>query len=154
MTSVLINIRQRETELKKTKQSKTEAEIDWCGHETRTPATTRNWKRPGTDLPPGLSEGIKPARLFFFYIYFYLFLWLCWVLVVACKIFSCGMWTLSCGMWDLVPWPGIKSTPLHWEHRVSATDHQGSSWSCCSWWSKKDPLTNKILPINSQREVS
>ena len=35
---------------------------------------------------------------------FYLFIWLCWVLVVACGIFS---W----GMWNLIPWPGIKSGP-------------------------------------------
>ena len=40
-----------------------------------------------------------------------LFVWLHRVLVVACRIFSCGMWTLSCGMWDLVPWPGIKPGP-------------------------------------------
>ena len=33
----------------------------------------------------------------------YLFIWLQWVLVAACGIFSCGMLTLSCGMWDLVP---------------------------------------------------
>ena len=31
----------------------------------------------------------------------YLFIWLQWVLVAACGIFSCGMLTLSCGMWDL-----------------------------------------------------
>ena len=33
-------------------------------------------------------------------------------LVVACRTFGCGMWTLSFGMqWDLVPWPGIKPRP-------------------------------------------
>ena len=31
------------------------------------------------------------------------------VLVVACGIFSCGLWTLSCGIRDIVPWPEIKS---------------------------------------------
>ena len=31
-----------------------------------------------------------------------------WVLVVARRIFSCGMWTLSCSTWDLIPWAGIK----------------------------------------------
>ena len=34
--------------------------------------------------------------LFFFLIIIYLFIWLCWVLVVASRIFSCGMHTLSC----------------------------------------------------------
>ena len=31
------------------------------------------------------------------------------------------MWhaTLSCGMLDLVPLPGIKSSPVHWEHSLS-----------------------------------
>ena len=35
-------------------------------------------------------------------------IWLHWVLIAACRIFSCGMWILSCSMWDLVLWPGIK----------------------------------------------
>ena len=30
-------------------------------------------------------------------------IWLCWVLVVACRIFTCSMQTLNCSMWDLVP---------------------------------------------------
>ena len=40
-------------------------------------------------------------RFYFIFFYIYLFTWLHWVLVAACRIFSCGMW-------DLVPWPGIK----------------------------------------------
>ena len=66
-----------------------------------------------------------PQTLFFF---FFLFLWLYWGLVAAhglfnaeCRIFSYGLWTLSCGKRDLVPWPGIKPGPLHWEHGVLAT---------------------------------
>ena len=46
----------------------------------------------------------------FFNLYIYdsfLFISLLWVLVVACRIFSCGMWTLAGGIWDLVPWPVI-----------------------------------------------
>ena len=41
--------------------------------------------------------------------YFYLFIWLCWVLVVAHKIFDlcCDTWS----KWDLVPRPGIKPRP-------------------------------------------
>ena len=35
-------------------------------------------------------------------------IWLCRVLVAACGIFGCSLWTLNCGMWYLVPWPGIK----------------------------------------------
>ena len=41
----------------------------------------------------------------------YSFIWLCWTLVAACRIFSCGMQTLSCGMWDLVPWSGSEPGP-------------------------------------------
>ena len=37
------------------------------------------------------------------------FTWLCQVLVAACEIFSCDVWTVSRSMWDLVPQPGIKS---------------------------------------------
>ena len=33
-----------------------------------------------------------------------LFIWMCWVLVAACRIFSCSMW-------DLVLWPGINPGP-------------------------------------------
>ena len=29
------------------------------------------------------------------YLFIYSFMWLCWVLVVARKIFSCGMWDLG-----------------------------------------------------------
>ena len=31
-------------------------------------------------------------------LFIYLFIWLCWVLVAAYGLFSCGMRTLSCGM--------------------------------------------------------
>ena len=40
------------------------------------------------------------------------FVWWCWVLVVVCAIFSCGMQTFSCGMCDLVPRPRIEPGPL------------------------------------------
>ena len=43
---------------------------------------------------------------------FIYYFWLCRVLVLACGIFSCSMWTLSCGVWDPVPWPGIQPGPL------------------------------------------
>ena len=36
-------------------------------------------------------------------------IWLQWVLVVACRFFSCSMQTLSWGMQGLVYWPGIES---------------------------------------------
>ena len=43
-------------------------------------------------------------------------------LVVACKVFSCSMW-------DPVPWTGNTPRPLHWEHRVPATEPPGKSLS-------------------------
>ena len=46
----------------------------------------------------------------------------------ACGSFSCGMRSLHCSKWDLVPRSGIKSSPLHWEHRVLATGLPGRSW--------------------------
>ena len=56
--------------------------------------------------------------LFYFNIYFF---WLFWVLVVALRIFSGGMWTQLWHM-DLVSWPEmIPRTPLHWECGVLAT---------------------------------
>ena len=53
--------------------------------------------------------------IFFFNSYFYLFIWLCQVLVVACRIFSCGMWDLK------FPDQGLNPGPLHWELRVLTT---------------------------------
>ena len=44
----------------------------------------------------------------FIYFTIYLFIWLCQVLVMASRIFSCIMQTLSCGMQDIVPWPGME----------------------------------------------
>ena len=38
---------------------------------------------------------------------------------------SCGMETLGWAMWDLVPWPGIKPSSLHWEYGVLATGPPG-----------------------------
>ena len=32
---------------------------------------------------------------------------------------------LSCGMWHLVPQPGIRPGPPHWEYGVLGSDHQG-----------------------------
>ena len=43
-----------------------------------------------------------------------LFIWPCQILVVACRIFRCGMSTLSWSMWDLVPWPGMEPTLEAW----------------------------------------
>ena len=42
----------------------------------------------------------------FFFLNICLLICLCWVLVVAQKIFD-----LCCSMWDLVPWPGIEYEP-------------------------------------------
>ena len=36
---------------------------------------------------------------------------------------------LVCVMSDLVPWPGIKLRPLHWEDGVLAPGQPGKSWS-------------------------
>ena len=52
---------------------------------------------------------------------------------VACGVFSCDMHTLSCGMWGLVPWPGIKLGPLHWELGVLAAGPPGKCLLLCFW---------------------
>lgn len=44
-------------------------------------------------------------------------------LVVACR-------ELHYSMWDLVPPPGWNPGPLHLEHRVLVTGHQGSPTLC------------------------
>ena len=46
------------------------------------------------------------------YIHLFIYLFrLCWVLVVARRIFVATCRIFSCGMWDLVPWPGIEPGP-------------------------------------------
>ena len=78
-----------------------------------------------------------------FIIFIYLSLWLCWVLVAACRIFSSGMQTLSCSMWDLAPWPGTEPrTPTrgvwslsHWTTReVPCPSLIGGVWTDCYGW--------------------
>ena len=63
-------------------------------------------------------EWTSQGRSFIFYICFFwggeiqiLFIWLLWVLVVACEIFSCSIQTLGWSKWVLVPWLGIKPGP-------------------------------------------
>ena len=48
------------------------------------------------------------------------FIWLHWVLVIACRIFSCGMW-------DLVSPPGVEPGLLHLESGVLAIGPRGKS---------------------------
>ena len=55
----------------------------------------------------------------------YLFIQLCWVLLVACRIFD-----LHCGMWDLVPWPGIEPGPPALGMQSQPLDPQESPSSC------------------------
>ena len=52
---------------------------------------------------PTCNEPPPSAGSTSFTIFIYLFIWLCWVLVAACRIFRCGMQTLSCSTWALAP---------------------------------------------------
>ena len=71
-------------------------------------------------------------------------LWRAGFLAVACRIFSCGMWTFCCGLWELVPPPGIKPEPpalgtrslSHWTTREiqflkCPLNIWKDVWSCC-----------------------
>ena len=42
-----------------------------------------------------------------------------WNIPLAASDLSCSTWDLHCGMLDLVPCPGIKPWPLHWECSLS-----------------------------------
>ena len=35
---------------------------------------------------------------------------------------------LSCSMWDLVAWPQVKLSPLHWEHAASGPPEKSPHW--------------------------
>ena len=56
-----------------------------------------------------LVSGLSPPSHFFDDLF--LLIWLLWVLVAACGIFSCGTQTLSCSMWDVFPGPGTEPKP-------------------------------------------
>ena len=66
----------------------------------------------------------------------YLFIWLCWVLVTACRVFSCSMWTLSCIMWDLIPWSGMEPGLLASE-----------PWSLSHWTTREVPHNMVFVKI-------
>ena len=55
------------------------------------------------------------AQPLFLCIYFYLCIWLCWVLLiaVACRIFSCGMWTHIVTFEIQLPDQGLNPGHLH-----------------------------------------
>ena len=85
-----------------------------------------------------------------------------WVifLVAACRVFSCGMWTLSCCMWGLVPWPGVEPGPValgvwslsHWTTReVLKRSYPGQSigeecvqsreHTAAIWWTYRNSVS-------------
>jgi len=88
--------------------------------------------------PPGSSvQGIFQARILEWvaisfssvYVFLcYVFTWLHQILVTTCGIFD-----LSWGLRNVVPWPGIEPSPLHWEHVVLATGPPGKSPVCICW---------------------
>ena len=68
--------------------------------------------------------------LFIYLFYFILSIWLCQVLVAACRIFSCGL----C---DLLSQSGVEPGPLHGKCGVLATGPKGSP--CFRmFWSKQE----------------
>ena len=80
------------------------------------------WADSGTHKKVSFSISLLPIFLFFcFSLNMYLFTYLAsgflvaalgvLIFVVACGIFSPGLWTLSWGLWDLVPWPGREPRP-------------------------------------------
>ena len=60
----------------------------------------KNCEEKGKRLPIWGSR-IKARYFLKQYLSIYLFIWLQWVFLTACRIFSCGMW-------DVVPWLGIE----------------------------------------------
>ena len=78
-------------------------------------------------------------------LFFNMYIWLCWVLVAACRIFSCGLWTPVCSMWDLVPWPEMEPGPPAL-----------GVWSLSHWTTRKVPcdcfMNNRLEGCKKIRE--
>ena len=96
------------------------------------------------------------SSFFFKHLFISLFLsiWFCWLLVVACGIFSCHMW-------DLVPWPGMEPRPpalntqslSHWITRevLEPKQSRNANTDCSQgWWRvlRGHSLANACLPWN------
>ena len=71
------------------------------------------------------NSGAHFEPFFFFFFNFYLFIWQCWVLVVACRIFSCGMWNLLTVPLSRIK-PGIPAL---------------GTWNLIHWTTREDPLS-------------
>ena len=84
-----------------------------------------------------MSDCILYGTLFLF---IYFLIWLCWVLAVACRIFSYNMTSLTGGMWNVLN-PGT----LHWECGVLASGPPGKSpvWNL----KKNSPLFINFLSL-------
>ena len=67
-----------------------------------------SWTRDQTGVPCRDNECFV---VFFYFLKRYLFIWLHWVLVAACGIFSWSIRALSCRMWGLVLGLGIQPEP-------------------------------------------
>ena len=80
--------------------------ILWLPREERTHFPPSHiWYLDTTTTPQAKGKLDLKEILFFFFVFFniYLLIWLCWVLVVAHKIFYCGMWLswpMQCGIFS------------------------------------------------------
>ena len=91
---------------------------------------------------------IYTLKFFFYFKRIYLF-WLCWVLVTACRIFSCSMQ-------NLVPWVGIEPRPPALGMQSLGTEPLGKYRECDfhiytnqpvhSPYSKTTPLSGSYTP--------
>ena len=83
----------------------------------------RYWMPCGTTKKLKKKKNKKKENCFWLKLFKKIFIYLfgcTGVLVVAWRIFSCGMW-------DLAPLPGVEPGPLHWKCRVLATGPSGKS---------------------------
>ena len=73
-----------------------------------------------------------------FKLFICLFIWLHQVLVTACKIFSCGLWSLNYSMWNLVSLTGMEPGPPAL-----------GAWSLIHWTSREVPVASIFLKNSS-----
>ena len=90
-----------------------------CSIYCRMPAQSEHTERAACDQTAKLPDSFQVSVfIFIIHILKYLFIWLCQVLVVGWRIFSCSMW-------DLASWPGTEPRSLalgiwslsHWTTR-------------------------------------
>ena len=90
------------------------------------PVSARYYALHSTLFHPPFTNSAEYTLSPFYFIILFLYLFILFINLYQVLVTARGIF--SCGMWNLVPWPGIKSRPLHWECKLLAPGPPGSPY--------------------------